>query len=130
MCEKFHEKSYKYEFPQREESENRYANMRVEMREGLERMFNLRRDAGQGLGRLNKMMKGTILRKLDKLHETYERAVEKALEKIEEKKETYQDRHKDLMKRVEKVGRVYLRGRIGEDIKEDVFVEMLKFVRD
>ena len=52
------------------------------------------------------------------------------MNKIGNKKQIYLDRHKDLNKRVDKVGRVYVRGRFGEDIKEDVFVEMMKFVRD
>lgn len=42
----FHERCYKYDIPQREESDNRLINMRVELRTGLERLFNLRKQTG------------------------------------------------------------------------------------
>lgn len=46
ICESFHEKSYKYEFRKKEESENVLVNMGAELREGFHQLFNMRKDVG------------------------------------------------------------------------------------
>jgi hypothetical protein len=42
----FHERSYKYELPQREESDNKMVNIHVELKSGFERLFNIRKQTG------------------------------------------------------------------------------------
>ena len=64
--EEFHEKSYKYEVPQREESDNKIINIRVELKAGFERLLSLRKNTGNDLSRLEKFIKSTTIAKIDK----------------------------------------------------------------
>jgi hypothetical protein len=66
ICEEFHEKSYKYEVPQREESDNKIINIRVELKAGFERLLSLRKNTGNDLSRLEKFIKSTTIAKIDK----------------------------------------------------------------
>jgi nitrate/TMAO reductase-like tetraheme cytochrome c subunit len=46
LSSEFHERCYKFELPQREEDDNKMVNLRIELKIGFEKLFNLRRQTG------------------------------------------------------------------------------------
>lgn len=52
LAAEFHQRSYKYEIPQREESDNKLINMRLQLKSGFERLLNLRKQTGNQLNKI------------------------------------------------------------------------------
>ncbi len=50
--------------------------------------------------------------------------------KLNAKRDNFEEKEKKFQKRIEKVSKVYGKGRLGSEINEDVFEEMAKFVKD
>ena len=67
VCEHFHEKSYRFEPPRREEAQtNPIIHIGLQLKEGLNGLYFLRRDVGNEHCRLQKLIKATIIPKIEK----------------------------------------------------------------
>jgi hypothetical protein len=130
LCADFHERSYKYESPQREESDNKMANIRVGLRLGFDKLFAVRKQTGNEMSRLEKFMKATSITKIDKAVEVYWGVMATHQGKSIAKRDNFEEKEKKFQKRLEKISKVYGKGRVGNEIDEDVFEEMAKFIKE
>jgi hypothetical protein len=130
VCADFHERSYKYDFPQREETDNKMANLRVDLKPGFDRLFAVRKQTGNEVSRLEKFMRTTTVGRIDKAIEVFWGVMAAHQAKCNAKREAFEEREKKFQKRVDKISKVYSKGRLGSEIDEDVFEEMAKFVRE
>ena len=76
------------------------------------------------------MIKDNIVFKLEKEMNVYWGVMFQAEKKAKEREEKFKQQESQILKRIEKIGKVYQKGRYGEDLSEDVFIEMTKFVKD
>jgi hypothetical protein len=60
-------------------------NIRVELRNGFEKLFTLRKDIGNDYGRINKLIKSTILQKIDKAIDIYYGTLSQAEGRLKDK---------------------------------------------
>ena len=61
VCTEFHEKSYKFTVPAREESQNKIINVREELKDGFERLIGLRKSLGNQSSRIEKFISSKTL---------------------------------------------------------------------
>ena len=57
-------------------------------------------------------------------------ATAKAQKIVLEKYEKYRSKEENVSKRIEKINKVYEKGRYGETQDDDVFVEMTKYIKE
>ena len=105
-------------------------NIRVQLKAGFDKLFALRKKTGNELSRLEKFMKTTTLTKIDKAIEVYWGTMAGYQSKAIAKREIFEQKEKKFQKRIQKISKVYGKGRLGSEIDEDVFQQMAKFVKE
>ena len=96
----------------------------------MELLFGLRRNVGNEHNKIFKLIKNTILKKFDSAIEVYWGATGLAQKKAGKKEDDFKSKEKKIHSIIERISKVYNKGRYGEDLSEDVFVEMTKFVKE
>lgn len=91
-------------------------------------MIFLRKSVGNEFNRLGDFVLSNTGKNIVKVFTDYWKGVSTAQAKHKEKKEEFTRKEKEFVKRINKVVKVYTKGRQGSCQEEDLFIEMTKFI--
>ena len=79
----------------------------------MELLLGLRKNVGNDYNRISKLIKGTILKKFESAIEVYWGSTGVAEKKANKKEDDFRSKEKKILTRIERVGKIYNRGKFG-----------------